>query len=237
MADKKHEIVYSSERYAVMANDVIRGKQGMGLQEAKLLRLLIAQVAKDDKDLKAYTLKISELAEFLNIPKNNLYRDVRGICDTLLQRVVRVGTGDPKKPWKIFQWIQLAEYDGMGKLTLMLSNQIMPFVIELDKYFTQYKLEKILEMNSYYAIRLYELLKSDEYRYPDYYEYSMEFLRQFFDCENKYPRFNNFKERVIDISVREINEKTEFKIRKIEYIKNGRAVVGLRFYVEYLEIK
>lgn len=238
MSTITHELAYNKDHHAVMANDVIKGKQEMTLQEARLLRLLITQVAKEDKDLKTYTAKISVLAEFLGIPKNNLHRDVRGLCDKLMQRVVRVGTGNPKEPWKIYQWLQLASYDGNGNLTLMLSNQIQPFVIALNERFTQYKLSNILEMDSFYAIRLYELLKSDDHKrdfssgYP---EYSMEFLRQFFECEDKYRQFGHFKTRVIDIAIREINAKTDLYIDRVEYIKNSRAVVGLRFVFGYLK--
>lgn len=231
MSDKKYPITYNKGHYTVMANDVIKGKQEMTLQEARLLRLLITQVVKEDKDLKTYTVKISELAEFLKVPKNNLYRDIKGVCNSLLQRIVHIGTGNPKEPWKSFQWIQLAEYDGNGTLTLMLSNQIKPFVIELDKYFTQYKLTNILEMDSFYALRIYELIKGEDHKYKEYQEYTVEFLRQCCGCENKYKEFYNFKARVIDTAIKEINGKTDLEIREIQYIKKGRAVVGLRFLV------
>jgi len=238
MPMKSLELTYNKEHHAVIANDVIKGKQEMTLQEARLLRLLITQVAKEDKDLKTYTAKISDLAEFLKIPKTHLYRDIKDICSRLLQRLVYIGTGDTKMPWKTFQWVQLAQYDGNGNLTLMLSNQIQPFVLALNERFTQYKLANILEMDSFYAIRLYELLKSDDHKRDfdgDYPEYSMEFLRQFFECEKKYDAFKDFRKRVIDIAVREINAKTDLQIDCVEYIKNSRAVVGLRFVFGYLK--
>ena len=233
---KPRELTYNETHHTVMANDVVKGKQEMTLQEARLLRLLITQVAKEDKDLMTYTTKISELAKFLSIPKNNLYRDVKNICDSLMRRVVRIGTGNPRQPWKIFQWIQLASYDGKGNLTLMLSEQIEPFVIGLNEYFTQYQLANILAMNSVYAIRLYEILKSDEYRRSNEYPtYTVKELREAFECEKKHTQFGHFKTRVIDVAVREINAKTDIHIRDVEYIKDSRAVVGLRFIFGYLK--
>ncbi|MDL2234271.1 replication initiation protein [Ruminococcaceae bacterium OttesenSCG-928-L11] len=228
-----HPVNYASNHYTVMANDVIRGKQEMTLQEARIIRLLITQVVKEDKDLKTYVMNINDLAKFLNIPKSNLYRDIYNICDSLLQRVVRIGSGDARDSWTKFQWIQLARYDGHGNITLMLSEQIKPYVIELEKYFTQYKLENILEMNSFYAIRLYELLKCDDFTNGDTMEYSIDFLRQFFDCEDKYKPFNDFKKRVIDISIKEINAKSDIEIRNLEYVKEGRRVTALRFELHY----
>lgn len=227
-----HPIVYNPKHYTVMANDVIRGKQEMTLQEARILRLVITQVAKEDKDLKTYTCNIKDLASFLQIPDTNLYRDIRDICNNLLKRVVMISTGNPKDPWESFQWMQYARYDGRGTITLELSDKISPFVLELDRYFTQYRLENILEMNSFYAIRLYELLKSDDFKDgDDYREYSMDFLRKFFSCEDKHTLFSNFKKRVLDIAVKEINHKTDIEIREMYYIKDARKVTGIRFLI------
>ncbi|OAV74514.1 RepB family protein [Bacteroidales bacterium Barb7] len=226
-------IIYDKNHYSVIANDVIKGKQEMTLQEARILRLLITQVAKEDKDLKTYECKIKDLAKFLNVDGSNIYREIKSICDSLAQRVVRVGTGNPRNPWQTFSWLQLAKYDGNGTITLMLSEQIKPFVLDLDKYFTQYQLVNVLDMNSFYAIRLYELIKSEEYKAEfgnEYQEYTIDFLREFFCCEKKYSLFSNFKMRVLDIAIKEINEKSDLEIRYTDYIKDGRKVVAIRFW-------
>ena len=138
-------IDYNKNHYTVMANNIIRGKQSMTLQEARLIRLLITQIAKDDKDFKTYKVNIQELARFLEIPDNNLYRDIRNICQSLMSRTIKIQNGNQ---WKIFQWLQLAEYDGHGTVTLMLSNQIAPYLLQLNAWFTQYQLKNILVMKS-----------------------------------------------------------------------------------------
>lgn len=226
-------IVYDRSHYTVMANELIKGKQEMTLQEARILRLVITQVAKEDKDLKTYICNIKDLASFLGIPDANLYRDIRDICTNLLKRIVSISTGNPREPWHAFQWIQLAQYDGRGTITLMLSEQIKPFVLELDKYFTRYKLENILHMNSFYAIRLYELIKCDDYRADtDDREYTIDFLRKFFDCEKKYQLFADFKRRVLEVAVREINAKSDLTIRRIKYLKTGHKVTSVVFVID-----
>lgn len=49
---KDYDMTYNAEHYTVAANDIIKGKQSMTLQTARLIRLLITQVVKEDKDLK-----------------------------------------------------------------------------------------------------------------------------------------------------------------------------------------
>ena len=123
-------IDYNKNHYAVMANTIIKGKQTMSLQEARLIRLLITQIAKNDKDFKTYKVNIQELAEFLEVDSSNLYREIREICQSLMTRTIKIQKG---KEWEIFQWLQLAKYDGQGTITLMLSNQIAPYLLQLNE--------------------------------------------------------------------------------------------------------
>lgn len=230
---KKYEMTYNSEHYTVAANDIIRGKQSMTLQTARLIRLLITQVVKEDKDLKTYSCKITDLAKFLNVPRNNLYRDIYQICVAALDSKVYIGTGNPRHPWKMFPWISMAEYDGKGTLTLRLSEQIKPYVLELDKWFTQYQLKNILEFNSYYAIRLYEIIKCEDGAtggMQSALEFEFDELRQYFDCENKYKKNNDFIRKVIEVAIREINEKSDLWINPT-YKKWGRAITSVSFEI------
>lgn len=230
---KKYEMTYNADHYTVAANDIIRGKQSMTLQTARLIRLLITQVVKEDKDLKTYTCKISDLAKFLNVDSSNLYRNIRQICDCSMKSVVYIGTGNPKEPWEMFHWLSTAKYDGEGTITLRLSDEVKPYVLELDKWFTQYQLKNILEFNSYYAIRLYEILQCEDGIYrneKESHEFEVEELRRFFDCENKYKLFADFKRKVIEIAIREINEKSDIWVSPT-YKKWGRAINSIVFEV------
>ena len=229
-------IDYNKNHYTVMANNIIRGKQSMTLQEARLIRLLITQIAKDDKDFKTYKVNIQELARFLEIPDNNLYRDIRNICQSLMSRTIKIQNGNQ---WKIFQWLQLAEYDGHGTITLMLSNQIAPYLLQLNAWFTQYQLKNILVMKSFYSIRLYELLKltvGEDRRKKIEYTFSIQYLREYLECEHKFKQIGQFKDKILDIAVRDISEYSEYNCR-YEGKKTGRSITDIIFYLELKEQK
>ena len=229
-------IDYNKNHYTVMANNIIRGKQSMTLQEARLIRLLITQIAKDDKDFKTYKVNIQELARFLEIPDNNLYRDIRNICQSLMSRTIKIQNGNQ---WKIFQWLQLAEYDGHGTVTLMLSNQIAPYLLQLNAWFTQYQLKNILAMKSFYAIRLYELLKltvGEDRRKKMEYTFSVQYLREYLECEHKFKQIGQFKDKILDIAVRDISEYSEYNCT-YECKKTDRSITDIIFYLELKEQK
>ncbi|MEM1486447.1 replication initiation protein (plasmid) [Oscillospiraceae bacterium PP1C4] len=231
--EKTYPIALEKDYFICMANDIVKGKQDMTLQEARVIRLLITQIVKQDTDLKTYKLRINDFAKFVGRDSSNFYRDIFKFCDNLLDRKVYIGTGNPKQPWKMFQWLQCAEYDGNGTLTFMLSEQIKPFVVGLEAYFTQYQLRNILAMNSYYAIRLYELIKCEENKTRNekiYHEFTITYLRSYFSCEEKYDRISQFKKKVVEAAIKEINEKSDLFINVVEYITTGRATTSIRFY-------
>ena len=233
MLDNQNNINLNPEHYAVMANDIVRGRQSMTLQAARLIRLVIAQVVKEQDDLRTYTCNIANLADFLGIPRNNMYRDIVSICETLHKSVVYVATGNPKHPWEMLTWLSLSKYDGNGNLTLRLSEDIKPYVLELEKYFTQYQLKNVLQFSSFYALRIYELIKCFDGKQrgsKDLVEFTVQELREAVDCIDRYKLFADFKRRVLDIAVGEINEKSDIEIVP-EYTKEGRAIKKVRFYV------
>lgn len=233
MSDLTSKISYNPDHFTVMANDIVRGRQSMTLQAARLVRLMIAQVVKEHKDLRTYTVNVTELAKFFGVPKNNMYRDIVSICEVLHKAVVYVATGNPKQPWKMFNWISMSEYDGNGTLTIRLSEDIKPYVLELDKCFTQYQLKNILQFNSFYTLRLYELIKccdGKQYGEKSWIEFTVQELREAMDCLDKYAGFKYFKRRIISPAICEINSKSDIEV-SAEYIKQGTSITKVKFYI------
>lgn len=230
--DKKNSIIVASK--------VIKGKQTMTLQTARMIRLIVSQVAMKDTDLQTYTGNVVDLAKFLGIPKNDMYRDIRKLCANMMNSHIYLGTENPKSPWKMIHWVSTAEYDGEGNVTIKLSEEIKPYVLGLNEYFTRYKLGEILSLNSYYAIRLYEIILCelgerrhktvDKYINAEEVTLTIETLRAYLGCENKLKKMNDFYKKAIKIAIDEINEKTGIYIMAT-YKKKGRKVESIAFTI------
>lgn len=229
---------YNAEYFAAMANALIKGKHSsMGVREALLLRFLITQIVKEDGELKTYTVHISELARLLDFSQDSLYRDIQKICNKLMKQVVLIQ--DSSNPaagkWTMFHWVSRAQYDGNGILQIRLSDELKPYLLGLSKLYTQYKFQEVL-LSSFYSIRLYELIRCDIGLCDDtkdFHEYDIAYLRQYFDCENKYKTTSIFILRTITAAVDEINEKTTMDI-SYELVKGkqkGNPISGIRFEV------
>lgn len=226
-----------TRNYVCQANSLVGGKQALKLNSAKLIRSAIMQVVREDEELKPYVITVAELAELLNVPKSNIYRDIDGITDDILNNPVYIKEESGKKVrWIKIPWATKCEYNSDIGVALTLNNELKPFLLNLKEHYTQYTLDSILVMKSVYAIRLYELLLSKIMtralpRTGVDIEISVEALRECCGCESKaYNTFANLRNRVIDIAVKEINEKTLYAL-SYDYIKKGKSVIGLIFHI------
>ena len=237
--ETKKSMNLESSYPVVMNNDLVMGRQAMGLNEAKLLRLAIMQIVKEDTELMEYTVKLTDLADLLGISSSNLYRDIRNICESLMKEVIYIGDHlKPKKKWEMFNWVSRCGYDGEGIVSIKLHSELKPYLIGLKEWYTTYPCESALAMKSVYAIRIYEIIMAKKMLSAipaegTKIEVMIEEIRRACDCENKFAKISDFKKKVIDISIREINQKTECNVTYENGNKEGRKLVSLFFYVNY----
>lgn len=227
----------NNNRSVAIKNEAVMGKQPMTLQEAKLLRLAITNVSKYDTELMEFSVGIKELAFILQVSDANLYRDIKSVCVKLSRRTLEIKdtTSKTKTPgWKVYPWMSEANYSEETNLvTLCLNEKIKEYVLQLDLLFTKYKFKNILSLKSYYGIRLYEILVSVYNKHKKLkktFEFSVEELREMMGVENKYKNFGQFKIRVLNVGVDDMNRSTEFEV-SYDPKKTGRFITHIIFTV------
>lgn len=226
-----------TKNYVCQANSLIGGKQALKINSAKIIRAAIMQVVRDDEDLRPYIISVGELAELLNVSKSNIYRDIESIIDDILNNPVYIKEETEKKVrWIKIPWVTRCEYNSNIGIAIKLNDELKPFLLNLKEHYTQYTLDSILVMKSVYAIRIYELLQSKIMtktlpKEGTDIELSVGTIKECCGCENKaYNTFSNLRNRVIDVAVKEINEKTLYTL-SYTYIKKGKSVIGMIFHI------
>jgi hypothetical protein len=104
--------------------------------------------------------------------------------------------------------------------------QMKPMLLQLQRNFTAYDLRNVVKLGTY-PVRVYELLK----QYESIGERTLGFeeMKRMFELTEEYPLFGNFYQKVIAPSIRDVNLHTDLTITKVEKVKEGKRVVGLRF--------
>jgi plasmid replication initiation protein len=220
---------FKENRLVVKSNDLIEASYRLTLQEARIVLLLASMINRDDDGFKLYQIKVKDFAKFIGVDKNkNIYKQLAQITEKLGKRTLTI-----KKEDSLLQmsWLASSEYFyNEGYVELEFSDKLKPYLLQLKDRFTKYQLGSVLELKSFYSIRLYELLKQWEKlktRTVEVHE-----LRYALGIpDKKYKQYGHFKNRVLNPARKEINGKTETYFDFTE-IKQGLKVVMLKFEIQ-----
>merc|ERR1712093_551015 len=132
------------------------------------------------------------------------------------------------------RWISQATYiDGEGAIEVIFTPAVVNEITRIhgiEQFFTKYTLEQTAQLKSLYAVRLYELLiQWREARKTPLFELET-FREQLGLGVNDYKRMSDFKRRVLESSIKEINEKTDIKVSYTQE-KKSTTIVGFKFVV------
>lgn len=124
-------------------------------------------------------------------------------------------------------------------LLIKFDDEMKPYILDiLNQSYTRYALKHVFPLSSEYGWRIMELLleyqgylkQGKPYIYRKFTLSEMRFLLNVPD--GKYEgRINNFRSRVLDIPIREINEKTMYHVWYEPYKEKGK-VAGFTLYME-----
>lgn len=113
---------------------------------------------------------------------------------------------------------------------IKLADRLYRHLIDYTVY-APLNLEILTKFKSFYAQRLYELLRLwSRTDTPIIKSFKIEQLRFVLGVENKYPAYKNFKQRVLNQAVKEINQVGNMKV-DIEEVKSGRRVDEIKFMI------
>jgi len=214
------------------SNELIEARHNKPLtaREQKIILTMVSGIQPNDEDFKEYRISLKNFSEMLGLKGSTKYVEIKEVVKSLLEKTIEI----PKKNggWLLSHWVSSAEYiDGEGIIELTFSPKLKPYMLQLKNQFTTYQLGNILALRSTYAIRLYELMK--KWQYLGKWEYPVEELRGKLGVgENTYPRYANFKARVLSKAIEEVNKKTDIQI-SFKEIKKGRSVERIEFTIKY----
>lgn len=233
-SSKEVSIVEQTRNYKVIkSNELIqKTRYSLSTQSQKIILYLISKIRAEDTEFKMVTFKISEFCELCGIENRSgrTYDSVKKTLKTLADKSVWIYLDDGRET--LMRWIERPYIDSKsGTIQIKIDELMKPYLLQLRKKFTQYNLYYTLPMRSQYSIRLYEFLKSFEYKKA--FEFDIEELKKMFMAEN-YSRYPDFKNRVLRPAISEVNEYTDIYITYKE-IKSGRKYSSIYFMVEKKE--
>ena len=241
------------KRKIVEHNDLITSVAKMDKTPLKIFELAVSCIDTENppKDNTIYLSK-KELFTFFEVSDNGKHSRFKQAIEKM-QKQAFFEIKQLKDNEKDFEMTSIVPIPTIkwnsynDEVMIEFNRHIMPYLIELKTNFTQYALTDIMELNSKYSIILYRWLSMHYNQYEHYSanggrrngqleEYcnptiSIKELRTMTDTVNEYKDMSNFTKRVLDISLKEINEHTHFNV-SYDKIKKGRSIDSIVFHVE-----
>ena len=141
-------------------------------------------------------------------------------------------------------YVKWTDYN--DEVLIRFSPEIIPYLVNLKKNFTQHALSDIAELNSKYSIILYRWLSMNYNQYEHYSvkggrreeqvesyrnpSITVKDLRIMTDTIKEYSRFQSFENRVLKNAIEEINAHTSFNV-SYEKVKKGRSIDSIVFHI------
>lgn len=124
--------------------------------------------------------------------------------------------------------------DSEAIVEFVFADAVIPMLVQLEKDFTSYEIKQVSDLSSRYAMRIYEMIMRhfDKKKGSGWLELSLDELKfRLGILPSEYPRMGNFKARVLDVAINQINDRTDLNVT-YEQKKQGRSIAGFLFKSE-----
>lgn len=213
------------------SNVFIDGRYRFNLQEQKILLQILSKVRMDEKEFSSYFVSWAELKAI----SNNYLDSVKKIdesCEKLKNKTIKIKKGNIEdnfgflSGWKTTpgQGVHFRIDPGMKTMLLDLLG---------DGNFTLFNLECAMALSSAHSMRLYEVLKSQQWKKQPV-TLPLDDIKWSLDIDKASPTysdFGTFRVHILDKSQKAFKQHTDIVFTYIP-IKEGRKVVSLEITIK-----
>lgn len=228
--DNRDIATINRDMFVVKSNTMIqKSRFALNLQEQRIVLYIISKIKPDDTELLNQSFSIKEFCDICGINSSNssnvynyIKKTIKSIADKSMWIEIEKGQ------IILVRWIDKPKINpGKGTIDIRLDKDLMPYLIQVKKHYTQYPLLNVIAMKCKYSVRLYELLKS--YANLGSKTFEVEELKKRLNAEN-YVNFSNFRVKVLEPSLAEIKLYSDLDIGYV-LRRNGRKVERIDFII------
>lgn len=215
-----HLITENCKTIARIENELVLNYQYVfSAREQKVMLFLIANLEKEDNSVTVSIKDIENVLKDEDKKWGESYKQIKDLCFSLLDKKlvhkskIKYKGAYMEAGYNWFQSVVPVEDNTAGTfIKFRFSQDVLPFLLKLKEY-VQINIKEIKHMKSGYSIRLFQLLKAKRNKNREYTDcteisYTIDDIKMLLGVEDKYPRFDNFRQKVLDVAKAEINENT-----------------------------
>ncbi|MEQ6378628.1 replication initiation protein [Bacillaceae bacterium S4-13-56] len=226
----------NADHLVTQSNDLVEARHThpLSAREQKIVLTFVSMIQPEDEDFQKYEMYIKDFHEMLGLEGREHYTQIKDIVKNLMSKVIEIPY--PNGDYLLANWTSSVKYKaGEGRIEFTFAPELKPYLLQLKRAFTSYRLSNILSLKSAYSIRLYELMK--KWQHLGKWEITLESLKEKLGIsKGQYKQYGHLKSRIIVPSLQELNEKTDIQVTFKE-IRKGRKVDKIEFAIKHLKDK
>lgn len=204
-----------NKKIVTQLNKITQAQQSVTLLQKKILHMCFAEINTNliQVDNEPIEVSFEELYKISGYKTQmsqfvmSLEKEMKSFSESSLR--LDVGETTQWIPWTGRVQLDRAK----GTVSVQLNPVISRMFSSIDGEFTRFFRNMTISLSSIYAIRLYELAMQYKPEFKPIPEMTYQELRDHLGLQpKKYSDFNNFKRRVLNRAIDEINEKTDMQI-------------------------
>ncbi len=218
----------------VKDNALINASYNLELVEQRLVLLAIIEARENGRGINAndpLTIHASTYIQTFNVEKHSAYMSLKEACKNLFARQFSYEEMNENGNLTHYtsRWVSKIGYTkNEATVKIIFAPDVVPLITRLEEHFTSYELEQVAQLQSKYSTRLYEILIAWRSTGKTPIITIDEFRNQIGILESEYKIISNFKLRVLEPAIKQINEHTDITVT-YEQHKKGRTITGFSF--------
>lgn len=226
----------------VKDNALMNASYNLEVTEQRLILLAIINARQTGKGITADSkleIHANDYASRFNVSNDGAYKALKSAVLNLFDRQFSFKEEDKKGNIGTVKsrWVSRIKYiDDSATLEITFAPDVVPLITRLEQQFTSYQLKQVTQLTSKYAIRLYELIIAwrEVGKVP---QIELNDFRNRIGLENsEYTAMCDFKKRVLEPAIKQINEHTDI-VTTYEQHKKGRSITGFSFKFKQKQIR
>ncbi|HDR1895425.1 replication initiation protein [Pasteurella multocida] len=217
----------SNELTISKANSFVEASYSMTLDEMRVLSLTLG-VFDPTNPKRGFDFTVAEFCEhFPDVNPDIAYVQVQKAIRKISSRWMTL-QNDDRVLHEVAFVTDRVYFKKEGRFYIEFHEKLLPYIANLKARYTKYELVNIGAFTSTHTIRLYELCS--QYKTVGDREIKIDDLKDWLQVKGKYDLYADFRKRVIEPSISEINAKSDLLVN-VEPIKRGRTIVALKFTI------
>lgn len=213
------------------SNVITQSRHELSATQLDLYFMMLSLIRENDEADKVYEISVREIESITG--RMWQYNQLLNATEGMIGKVFRIDQHDGVLQIAL---LSSAKYiKGKGKIELSIDPRLRPYLIDIKNNFTSFQLHCVLSLSSKYAKWMF--MQFSRWKDIGYVSFEIDELRTLLNLKDpngklpeQYTQWVEFKKRILDTSVKQINESTDLKI-SYELEKKGRSFHRINFTI------